>query len=83
MLFFFKQKTAYEIGVRLVGSEMCIRDRVRAGDGVRSAALGRRAGTLPAGDGGDGLTGELVPGRFGWSGTRLVTEVLISLLWFD
>ena len=23
----FKQKTAYEIGVRLVGSEMCIRDR--------------------------------------------------------
>ena len=27
VLFFFKQKTAYEIGVRLVGSEMCIRDR--------------------------------------------------------
>ena len=27
--FFFKQKTAYEIGVRLVGSEMCIRDRKR------------------------------------------------------
>ena len=26
LLFFFKQKTAYEIGVRLVGSEMCIRD---------------------------------------------------------
>ena len=26
ILFFFKQKTAYEIGVRLVGSEMCIRD---------------------------------------------------------
>ena len=25
-IFFFKQKTAYEIGVRLVGSEMCIRD---------------------------------------------------------
>ena len=24
----FKQKTAYEIGVRLVGSEMCIRDRI-------------------------------------------------------
>ena len=24
--FFFKQKTAYDIGVRLVGSEMCIRD---------------------------------------------------------
>ena len=29
-LFFFKQKTAYEIGVRLVGSEMCIRDRFAA-----------------------------------------------------
>ena len=27
LFFFFKQKTAYEIGVRLVGSEMCIRDR--------------------------------------------------------
>ena len=25
--FFFKQKTAYEIGSGLVGSEMCIRDR--------------------------------------------------------
>ena len=28
-LFFFKQKTAYEISLGLVGSEMCIRDRVR------------------------------------------------------
>ena len=26
--FFFKQKTAYEIMPSLVGSEMCIRDRV-------------------------------------------------------
>ena len=26
IFFFFKQKTAYDIGVRLVGSEMCIRD---------------------------------------------------------
>ena len=26
-IFFFKQKTAYEIGLSLVGSEMCIRDR--------------------------------------------------------
>ena len=25
----FKQKTAYEIGVRLVGSEMCIRDSIK------------------------------------------------------
>ena len=30
--FFFKQKTAYEIGVRLVGSEMCIRDRLYTHD---------------------------------------------------
>ena len=28
--FFFKKKTAYEIGARLVGSEMCIRDRIDA-----------------------------------------------------
>ena len=27
MALFFKQKTAYEITTRLVGSEMCIRDR--------------------------------------------------------
>ena len=28
--FFFKQKTAYEISACLVGSEMCIRDRIGA-----------------------------------------------------
>ena len=33
MNFFFKQKTAYEIGVRLVGSEMCIRDSL-IGNGI-------------------------------------------------
>ena len=27
--FFFKQKTAYEIRLSLVGSEMCIRDRIQ------------------------------------------------------
>ena len=26
LMFFFKQKTAYEISLGLVGSEMCIRD---------------------------------------------------------
>ena len=31
VIFFFKQKTAYEIMPSLVGSEMCIRDRY---DGV-------------------------------------------------
>ncbi len=30
-IFFFKQKTAYEIASCLVGSEMCIRDRVTTG----------------------------------------------------
>src|SRR5678816_2056531 len=29
MIFFFKQKTAYEMLRSLVGSEMCIRDRLR------------------------------------------------------
>ena len=29
IFFFFKQKTAYEIGSGLVGSEMCIRDSYR------------------------------------------------------
>ena len=29
-VFFFKQKTAYEILSGLVGSEMCIRDRLRS-----------------------------------------------------
>ena len=27
VVFFFTEKTAYEIGVRLVGSEVCIRDK--------------------------------------------------------
>src|SRR5659263_652244 len=31
LLFFFKQKTAYEIMPSLVGSEMCIRDRYMLG----------------------------------------------------
>ena len=29
VFFFFKQKTAYEISLGLVGSEMCIRDRIK------------------------------------------------------
>ncbi len=29
LFFFFKQKTAYEISLGLVGSEMCIRDSAR------------------------------------------------------
>src|SRR5678810_308517 len=31
LFFFFKQKTAYEFSACLVGSEMCIRDRMRPG----------------------------------------------------
>ncbi len=41
--FFFKQKTAYEIGVRLVGSEMCIRDRT-----TRVSAVTIRPNTVGA-----------------------------------
>ena len=33
-VFFFKQKTAYEMLRSLVGSEMCIRDRIRISGGV-------------------------------------------------
>ena len=45
LIFFFKQKTAYEIGVRLVGSEMCIRDRViklkgYGGEGINGGPAG-------------------------------------------
>ena len=35
---FFKQKTAYEIGVRLVGSEMCIRDSSATASRIGCAA---------------------------------------------
>jgi len=31
LFFFFKQKTAYDFRLSLVGSEMCIRDRVTQG----------------------------------------------------
>ena len=34
--FFFKQKTAYEISACLVGSEMCIRDRITVGKKIFS-----------------------------------------------
>ena len=34
-IFFFKQKTAYEIQYGLVGSEMCIRDRLRTFPSMR------------------------------------------------
>src|SRR5678809_1130905 len=37
--FFFKQKTAYEISACLVGSEMCIRDRIGATE--RPGTVGR------------------------------------------
>ena len=49
--FFFKQKTAYEIGVRLVGSEMCIRDRIKETlrDFGMEEFLKRRIGELSGG----------------------------------
>ena len=46
MFFFFKQKTAYEIGVRLVGSEMCIRDRFWNAPSFNGAIL--KASDFPA-----------------------------------
>ena len=39
----FKQKTAYEIGVRLVGSEMCIRDRADCAPSRRRSGTTSRA----------------------------------------
>src|SRR5450756_2674606 len=53
--FFFKQKTAYEIMPSLVGSEMCIRDRVRGRGPDAGPALADRGGharTLPRRAGG-------------------------------
>ena len=57
-VFFFKQKTAYEMLRSLVGSEMCIRDRPRAAQGGQAVHDGRggvRARRLP-GDVPDGPT---------------------------
>ena len=49
---FFKQKTAYEITTRLVGSEMCIRDRAHT-----LAHLGlTREQCIAFGDGGNDVT---------------------------
>ena len=41
MFFFFKQKTAYEMLRSLVGSEMCIRDRVKAEEHTRKRSSER------------------------------------------
>ena len=41
---FFKQKTSYELRLSLVVSEMCIRDRHRAGRPTTSAARPARTG---------------------------------------
>ena len=48
MFFFFKQETAYELRLSLVGSEMVIRDSVRAGK-LRALAvtIERRLDALP------------------------------------
>eukprot|EP00658_Telonema_sp_P-2_P034655 TRINITY_DN25289_c0_g1_i1.p1 TRINITY_DN25289_c0_g1~~TRINITY_DN25289_c0_g1_i1.p1 ORF type:complete len:123 (-),score=27.81 TRINITY_DN25289_c0_g1_i1:75-443(-) len=59
--FFFKQKTAYEMLRSLVGSEMCIRDRIIAtsgngGDGCISfdRSANKRVGKPNGGNGGKG-----------------------------
>ena len=49
LFFFFKKKTEYDIGVRLVGSEMCIRDSYYY-EGYQTAEIaalpGRREGSV-------------------------------------
>ncbi len=50
-LFFFKQKTAYEILAGLVGSEMCMRDRYRGGEVTKAVAVasgGTSSGPSPS-----------------------------------
>ncbi len=47
-VFFFKQKTAYEISACLVGSEMCIRDRTtRVSNPVQNIMTDLVSGTPP------------------------------------
>ncbi len=66
-LFFFKQKTAYELSISLVGSEMCIGAKLRAGATRALAEAEGRKATAQAQDlprelgGRDGLE----PVRFG------------------
>ena len=44
LFFFFKQKTAYEMLRSLVGSEMCIRDRLRTVSGAEARPIRGVAG---------------------------------------
>ena len=44
MFFFFKQRTAYEVRLSLVGSEMCIRARPHTVGGARFHPHGEHAG---------------------------------------
>ena len=48
LFFFFKQKTAYEMLRSLVGSEMCIRDRI-VGSAEANPAEGRISNESPMG----------------------------------
>ncbi len=62
MLVLFKQKTAYEIGVRLVGSEMCIRGRERdtpsSAPAVLVVSAVRRVPTGTSAGSGTSVTGD-------------------------
>src|SRR5660397_252585 len=60
--FFFKQKTAYEIRLSLVGSEMCIRDRSWAGTNERPSGS-------PSGPTWAGHRAPSTPMREGWRST--------------
>ena len=47
VVFFFKQKTAYEMLRSLVGSEMCIRDRVHGRAEVRVVVVAHAGREVP------------------------------------
>ena len=64
---FFKQKTAYEITTRLVGSEMCIRDSYGNG----------RARTADSGAGNRILWGEDVASPVSYTHLTLPTILLV------
>ena len=75
LLCFFKQKTAYEMLRSLVGSEMCIRDRIY----VVGRQLVERRGIVRPGAGGDGPRRREVVGRRAVSYTHLTLPTIYSV----
>jgi len=73
-IFFFKQKTAYEIRLSLVGSEMCIRDSYDSVHGrfAKNIRVGER--TLDMGRGDIEMFSTYDPTELDWSGCDVVLE---------